>query len=139
MARQIVIDIIGDSKRFTQATGDAVKSTSRFLKPLDDLVKKGGIAGSIMQGVGQSFGQMLNPVSLATRGFGMLTDVMSDGIRAAIEDEKAQAQLNQTIKANVKGWDENTAAIEEAIKAGAQLAFTDDEVRAGLNQLIPRT
>lgn len=114
-------------------------NVSKAVGKIDTLAKRGGIVGSIFQGVGQRFGQMLNPLSLATQGFGMLTDVMMDGVKAAIEDEKAQEQLNQTIRANVKGWDENTAAIEDAIKAGAQLAFTDDEVRAGLNQLIPRT
>jgi len=114
-------------------------NVSKAVGKIDTLAKRGGIVGSIFQGVGQRIGQMLNPLDLASRGFGVLTDVMMDGVKAAIEDEKAQEQLNQTIRANVKGWDENTAAIEDAIKAGAALAFTDDEIRAGLNQLIPRT
>lgn len=114
-------------------------NVSKAVGKIDTLAKRGGIVGSIFQGVGQKFGQMLNPLDLASRGFGVLTDVMMDGVKAAIEDEKAQAQLNQTIKANVAAWDGNTEAIEKAIDSAAQLAFTDDEVRAGLNQLIPRT
>lgn len=114
-------------------------NVSKAVGKIDTLAKRGGIVGSVFQGVGQKFGQMLNPLGLVTQGVGMLTDVMMDGIKAAIEDEKAQEQLNQTIRANVKGWDENTSAIEDAIKAAAGLAFTDDEVREGLNQLIPRT
>lgn len=88
---------------------------------------------------GFGLGAGIGVFNLAKNAIGDVVNVLGDAVNAAIEDQKATEQLNQTIRANVKGWDENTAAIEDAIKAGAQLAFTDDDVRAGLNQLIPRT
>jgi len=52
--------------------------------------------------------------------------------QAAIEDEAAQAKLNAVLKARGLATKENLAATEESIKAGAKLAFTDDQVRDGL-------
>lgn len=52
--------------------------------------------------------------------------------KEAIADEAAQAKLNAVLKARGLATKENLAATEESIKAGAKLAFTDDQVRAGL-------
>ena len=52
--------------------------------------------------------------------------------KAAIEDEAAQSKLVAVLKARHLATKENLAATEEAIKAGAKLAFSDDEVRAGI-------
>lgn len=131
MARQIIVEIVGDSKKYSKATNDAVKATVTMETTF------GKLKSSIAQGLGVGAG--LGVFSLATKGIGMVTDALGNAVQAAIDDEKATAQLNQTIKANVKNWDGSNAAVDEAIAKGAQLAFTDDDVRAGLNQLIPRT
>jgi hypothetical protein len=146
MARQIVVDIIGDSSKYTRATKDAMASTSKFLKPLDDLVKRGGIAGSIMQGVGQSIGQMLNPMSIATRGFDMMADgagkVASSMVnlgKAYRDDRLEQDMLNNTLMRNVDGWRQYTGVIDDAIQSGQRLAFTDSDIRESLGRLVTAT
>jgi len=131
MPRQIIVDIIGDSSKYSKATGDAIKATVRMESTF------GKLKSSIAQGLGVGAG--LSVFNLATKGIGMVTDALGNAVQAAIEDEKAQAQLLQTVKANVPAWDGSTRAINDAITAGARLAFTDDDVRSGLNQLIPRT
>ena len=144
MARQIVVDIIGDSKKYTKATDDAVRSSKGLGGALDrldakmkGLGRRGSIAGALMGGAGVGVG--LGVFSLVERGVGSVVNALGDAVQAAIEDERATAKLTQTIKANVAAWDGNLDAVNRAIDAGAQLAFTDDEVRDGLNQLIPRT
>jgi hypothetical protein len=146
VARQIVIDIIGDSKKYTKATDDALRSTAKLLKPLDDLVKRGGIAGSIMQGVGQSVGQMLNPMSLATRAFDMMADgagkVASSMVnlgKAYRDDRLEQDMLNNTLMRNVDNWREYTSVIDDAIQSGQKLAFTDSDIRESLGRLVTAT
>ena len=58
---------------------------SKAIGNIDRLAQRGGIAGSIFQGVGLSIGQMLNPLSLMTRGFGMVTDTRGDAVGAGVE------------------------------------------------------
>ena len=53
--------------------------------------------------------------------------------KEAIADEAAQSKLNAVLKARGLATAENLKATEESIKAGAKLAFTDDQVRAGLS------
>lgn len=52
--------------------------------------------------------------------------------KAAIEDEAAQAKLVAVLKARKMATTENLAATEAMIKAGARLAFTDDDIRGSL-------
>ena len=52
--------------------------------------------------------------------------------KAAIEDEASQKRLISVLEARGLATKENIAATESMIKAGARLAFTDDEVRDGL-------
>lgn len=124
----------------TQATGAVSKFSggiTGLLGKFNDLSKKGGVTGAVLGGVGLGAG--LSAFGLVQGAIGGVADALGGAVQAAIDDEKATAQLNQTIKANVKGWDGNNEAVDSAIAKGAQLAFTDDDVRDGLNQLIPRT
>jgi phage-related protein len=52
--------------------------------------------------------------------------------KAAIEDEASQNRLIAVLKKRGLASKENLAATEALIAKGAELAFTDDEVRAGL-------
>jgi hypothetical protein len=52
--------------------------------------------------------------------------------KAAIEDEAAQTKLVAVLKKRNLASEENLATVDKLIAAGAELAFTDDEVRAGL-------
>lgn len=52
--------------------------------------------------------------------------------QSAIEDEAAQSKLVSLLKQRGLATKDNLAATEEMIKAGARLAFTDDDIRASL-------
>jgi hypothetical protein len=82
---------------------------------------------------------MLNPLSLATQGFGMATSILGDAVRMAAEEEAAIAQLTQAIEANVEGWDGNIAVVEEVIAQREALAFADSEQRESLQKLVAVT
>lgn len=114
-------------------------NVTKAISGLDKLAQRGGLVGSVMQGVGQSFGQMLNPVGLATRGIGMLTDTLGDSLRAFQEDQKSQLQLRAALEANIESWDGNTDAIERTIDARTRLGFADDAQRESLASLVTVT
>lgn len=69
-------------------------NVTKAIGSLDKLAKQGGLVGSVLQGVGQSFGQMLNPVALVANGIGMATDVMRDSIAAASDQNEALSKVN---------------------------------------------
>ena len=111
-------------------------NVSKAISGLDKLAKQGGLVGSVMQGVGQSFGQMLNPVGLVTSGISALTDIVGDSMAAFREDQVSQAQLRAALEANIESWNGNTDAIEEVIAARMKLGFSDDEQRASLSNIV---
>lgn len=143
-SRKVVVDIVGDAKGYKKATDEAVKASTGFSgkmealdRKLEAMGKRGGVTGAILGGVGVGAG--LGAFSLIERGIGSVVGAMGDAVQSAIEDERATAKLTQTLQANVRAWDGQLDAVNAAIDAGAQLAFTDDDVRDGLNALIPRT
>lgn len=117
------------------ASGNIGKAVSG----LDALAKKGGLVGAMAQGVGQSFGQMLNPIGLVKDGIGMVTDFLGNAARAAMDEETNIQRLNTTLKDNVTNWDGNTTAIEDQIAQREKLAFSDDALRDSLGTLVIRT
>jgi methyl-accepting chemotaxis protein len=110
-----------------------------FLGHLDQMARKGGLVGSVLQGVGQSFGQMLDPVALVGRGIGMVTEFLGGAAMAAAEEEAAIARLTAAVEANDSAWDGNVEAIEEVIESRLRLAFSDDEQRDSLTRLVAVT
>src|SRR3990167_2189951 len=89
-------------------------NVGKAISGIDRLAKKGGLVGSVMQCVGIQFGMMLNPVMLATRGIGMMTDFLGEAVHAAIDEEANVAKLTTALNANLDARQINTAAIEEA-------------------------
>lgn len=65
--------------------------------------------------------------------------VIGKATAAAAEEQKGIAQLNAALKANVKGFDGNTDAIEAAIASRERLAFSDDDLRDSLTFLVTKT
>ena len=59
--------------------------------------------------------------------------------KAAAEEETGIVRMNQALKANVKGFTGNTAAIEATIAQREKLAFSDDSLRASLTLLVAKT
>jgi hypothetical protein len=111
-------------------------NVSKAVAGLDRLAKRGGLVGSVLQGVGQSMGQLINPVALVANGIGMVTDALGDAQTAYREDQASQAKLKAALEANIEAWDGNTQAIEDTIEARMKLGFSDDEQRASLALLV---
>jgi len=110
----------------------------------DDAAKAARSLDAIGESAQKSTGFLSNMASTAA-GFvvstaltqlpGMLTDMA----KSAVEDEKATLRLQQTIK-NLGGDVEgNTANLNERIKVGQRLAFTDDDIRDSYNNLAIAT
>lgn len=110
-----------------------------FAGKLDALAKRGGLVGNVIQGVGLSFGTMLNPVALAGNAIGAVTDLLGDAISSAQEEETSLARLDQALANNVDGWNGNRAAIDEAIDGRMKLGFADESLRDSLGKLVVRT
>lgn len=77
-----------------------------FIGHLDKLAQKGGLVGSVAQGVGQSFGQLLNPMGLVSSGLGMVTDFAGKAIAAA-------SDLSESLSKSQVVFGDNAAAIED--------------------------
>jgi hypothetical protein len=58
---------------------------------------------------------------------------------AAADEEVSVSSLDQTIRINIGTLQDYSQELEEAESWGQKLAFSDDEVRASLNALIPFT
>lgn len=117
---------------------------SRAIGAIDKLAQRGGIAGSIFQGIGIQFGMMLNPVMLMSRAFGAVTDVMGDSVNAAANLEESQSKVGQVFKEtadDVLAWADDLdsafgiteqAALESVGTMGnfvKALGGTEDEAR----------
>ena len=61
-----------------------------------------------------------------------LAGLVIASIKAAVEDNLAQTRLVATLRARNLATTENLALIDKAIEKGAKLAFTDDDIRAGI-------
>ena len=68
-----------------------------------------------------------------------LPGLMIDFAKAAAEDEKATARLQTTLKNLGGNFDDLNGQVNDAIKAGQKLAFSDDEVRDSFQSLAVAT
>jgi len=87
----------------------------------------------IVQGLGLAGG--LGIASIVSK----FVDVVGDAITAAREDEVSIQKLGTSLKANVKDWDGNTAAIERTIASRIRLGYSDEEQRNSLALLVGAT
>lgn len=121
---------MGSSAQVTFAflAKDAASSTIRGLS------KTLGGLSSVASRVG---GALTKAFKAAVVGVGVAIGAASAALakftKDAIQDEAAQSRLTAVLKARGIATTENLAAVEESIKAGQKLAFTDDEVRDGIS------
>ena len=123
--------------RFGAFLDDHVSSNLSKMRDNFDRLGKGAASASLIGNVGAkalAFG-----VSLAATAVSKLGGVMADAVQDAIADEESQARLGAALKANVPGWNSNTAAIEANIKTKQRLGFADDELRDSLSGLLGAT
>ena len=70
---------------------------------------------------------------------GSAAGAMSQWAQAAADDEANTLKLKQAVDNTGVSFAENEARINERIKAGQNLAFTDDQVRDSLSMLVAQT
>ena len=76
----------------------------------------------------------------AAAALGAVTAIIGDSVKAAIEDEAAQASLARQIKASAKATDAQVASVEDYISSLAKsAAISDDEARPAFQKLIVAT
>ena len=110
-----------------RAANFVIKAKDAATGPLG---KIGGAMGRLKSAAGTAFKAIAAGAIAAASAIAGFT---IGSIKAAIDDEKAQARLVATLRARGKATDENLKKIEEAIAAGQKLAFTDDEVRESIS------
>lgn len=104
------------------------------------ILKAKDLASKEVGGLGKAFGNLGSTAKLAAiGGVGLLVGFMGEAVGAAIEESKNIAKLDAALKANVKGYDGNRAAIEKVIAAREGLSFSDDSLRESLAILVTST
>ena len=123
-----------DAQRFAESTGAKAgqSMSSSFASKLKVAFGTGGVIG-----VGVAAGTMaFHELGASVEG---AIGFMEGAVKAAADDEASQARLQTALTENAKGWDGNTAAIEDVLKARMKLGFSDDEQRASLAILVAKT
>jgi hypothetical protein len=120
MARQIIVDIVGDSSRFTKSVDDAVASGGKFT--------------NILSGVGLGIGA--KAFDLASDAVGAFVGQLGNAAEAYREDQASQAKLANTLRNTVDGFDGSMAAVEAYAAAQQRLGFQDDAIRDSIGQLV---
>jgi len=85
-------------------------------------LKMGAVMGVAMQAVQMAMTEIVGTLQKAREAF--------------LANETSVANLGQMLLNNVPGWDGNTKAIEEYVKAQAEMGFTANEVRDSLGKLV---
>lgn len=101
----------------------------------------GGVKGAtpIFDKLANATGGLVTPTTLAIGGAVALGGALVHAAKAAAEEEVGIKRLDAALVANVKGWDGNTQAIDQAIRSRELLAFSDDKLRESLGLLLPAT
>jgi hypothetical protein len=123
-SRALTLKLLADVDNFTKGLDKGTKETQTFG---DKITKFGKIAGAAFAAAG---------VAAAAYAGKLLVD----GVKSAIEDEKAQAKLATTL-ANVTGATEaQIAAVESQItKTSLLTGLTDDELRPSFERFLRAT
>ena len=106
------------------AASSTIRGLSKTLSGLSSVAKR---VGGVLK---TAFKTAVLGVAGAVVGAGA---ALAKFTKDAIDDEKAQSRLTAVLKARGIATKENLKATEDSIKAGAKLAFTDDQVREGIS------
>jgi len=122
--RTLKLALLADTKNFIDGLDRADKETRTFTNKLDDALKAGAAA---FLAVGAAAGAMAVKIGV-------------DAVKAAIEDEKAQLSLAQTLRNTTKATDAQIKATEDYIdKTSRATGVTDDQLRPSLDRLVRST
>src|SRR6478752_1412566 len=120
MARQVIVELVGDDKKLSGTLDGAQSKMSKF--------------GSVAKGVGVGIG--LGVWGLAADAVGGFISQLGEAGQAYRHDQVSQTKLQNVLKNTVKGFDGNTDAIETYAAAQAKLGFQDDDIRESIGQLV---
>jgi hypothetical protein len=122
--RTLKLALLADTKDFIQGLDKADKEARSFSDRLGSALKTGALA---FAAVGAAAGAMAIKIGV-------------DAVKAAIEDEKAQSKLAQTLKNVTKATDAQIKATEEYIdKTARATGIADDQLRPSLDRLVRST
>ena len=123
-SRTLKLTILGDVDNLTKSLKTAETDTDNFG---DKITKTGKVIGAAF-------------VAAAAAAGAYAVKIGIDGVKAAIEDEKAQTQLAIAIKAATGATDENIKSIEQQIlKTSLATGVADDQLRPALSRLVLST
>jgi hypothetical protein len=122
--RTLKLALLADTKNFIDGLDKADKETKTFSNKLDNALQKGAAA---FLAVGAAAGAMAIKIGI-------------DAVKAAIEDEKAQASLAQTLRNTTQATEAQIAATEDFIdKTARATGVADDQLRPSLQRLLVST
>lgn len=123
-SRALTLKLLADVDNFTKNLNKADGEVKTFGSKISDFGKKAGLAFAAAGAAAAAYAGKL----------------LIDGVKSAIEDEKAQAKLATTL-ANVTGATEaQIAAVESQItKTSLLTGLTDDELRPSFERLVRAT
>lgn len=116
-----------------------------ILADVDDLKKKLSAGSTEVEGFGSKLGDFSKKAGIAFAAAGAAAaayagKLLVDGVKAAVEDEKAQAALATTLKNVTTATDSQIAAVEKYItQTSLAKGVTDDQLRPSLDRLIKST
>jgi len=123
-SRTLKLSILADVDQLRRNLSTGSQEVSSFGDRVTDFGKKAGLAFAAATAAAGAYA-----VKLAV-----------DGVKAAIEDEAAQARLAGTLERVTGATQATIAATENWItKQGILLGFTDDELRPSLDRLVRST
>lgn len=131
---QLVVDL-----RLQDQLTAGVAAAKGQLQGLDQQAKA---TGTTLGGLGSSFGAIAKAGATAFVAFKALdigTDFFAGAIQGAKDEEVGIDRLTASLKANVAGFNGSTDAIEQAISAREDLAFSDGELRDSLGSIVAVT
>jgi hypothetical protein len=123
-SRTLKLAILGDVDQLKKSLNTGSTEVNGFASKLGDFSKKAGLAFAAAGAAATAYAGKL----------------LVDGVKAAIEDEAAQAKLATTLRNVTNATDDQIAAIESQITKTALLTGkTDDELRPSFARLIRST
>jgi len=122
--RTLKLQLLADTAQFSTGLDKAATDTTSFTNKVDKVVANAA----------KAFLGLATAVGTAAFAIGV------SAVKAAIEDEKAQVSLAQTLRNTTKATDQQIAATEDYIDATARATgVADDQLRPSLDRLIRST
>jgi hypothetical protein len=122
--RTLKLQLLADTAQFSTGLNKAATDTQSFTGKVDKIIATAA----------KAFLGLATAVGTAAFAIGV------SAVKAAIEDEKAQVSLAQTLRNTTKATDQQIAATEDYIDATARATgVADDQLRPSLDRLVRST